>query len=229
MPPKGVSGGLKWPVIIAALLAVLVVGIIVGVGMSNGPTPSGLGPSSSGSTGPTDNPDPDPDPGPVPDPQPARPTTPDEAMTLNEKASSAELELEADESDPSITGLYGSWVPQASSKCVGGPADIEPGWVPDGSVETAHITMPQIVAFHLALHDRFGALTVRQTQLGISHNRPRTGACAGELVWVSIVPKTFSSAPQANRWCAQHVRPKAECQARYVSATPGGSKTVARN
>jgi hypothetical protein len=81
---------------------------------------------------------------------------------------------------------------------VGIPVDIQPNWIPDGIIDTPSVTIQQILAFHLSLHSRFGALTVRQTQVGIAGDTATSGACANQIVWFSIVPNPFTSADQAN-------------------------------
>jgi hypothetical protein len=70
------------------------------------------------------------------------------------------------------------------------------------------------------MHRRFGALTVRLKQLGIDSDRATSGLCAQQMVWSSVVPQQFSSAQDANAWCAANVPPVQECGARYV-ARPG--------
>jgi hypothetical protein len=114
--------------------------------------------------------------------------------------------------------LVDSWTPQVSSKCVGIPVDIEPKWIPDGITDTQSVTIQQILAFNLSLHQRFGAITVLQTQIGMGSDSPASGACKGRTVWMSIVPKAFTTAQGATTWCGINVPPADECQARLVAS-----------
>ncbi|GAA1740318.1 hypothetical protein [Luedemannella helvata] len=149
-----------------------------------------------------------------------RPVTPEQALTLTDQQAMDELHLEMNESASQVAGLVGTWVPQVSSKCVGISVDIGPDWVADGVDETVHVTLQQIVAFHISLHNRFGAVTLLPTQAGIPRNQATSGPCAGETTWMSIVPQRFADADGANAWCDVNVPPVRECAARYV-AGPG--------
>jgi hypothetical protein len=124
--------------------------------------------------------------------------------------------------------LAGSWVPQVSSKCVGIRVDIEPSYFPDGVADVEHVTIQQVLAFNLSMHNRFGALTVRPTQLGIDSDRATSGPCAQQAVWTSVVPRQFSSAQDANSWCAANMPPVQECGARYVARSGERSSLVMR-
>lgn len=160
-----------------------------------------------------------------PSPQsPARPTAPDDALALTDQQATDELTLESTEDGPALAPLAGGWVPQVSNKCVGVQVDIGPNWIPDGQDDTAHVTIQQILGFQLSLHARFGALTVRPTQLGVASDQATSGPCAHLTIWGSVVPQRFSSAGQANAWCNANVPPVRECDARYV-ARPGERST----
>jgi hypothetical protein len=102
--------------------------------------------------------------------------------------------------------------------------DLGPGWFPDGNDDTDHVTIQQILGYHLSMHNRFGALTVRPTQLGITSDQATSGPCANLTIWTSVVPQRYGSATDANAWCAANVPPVRECDARYV-ARPGEKST----
>jgi hypothetical protein len=222
------------PVLIAAILAVVAV-VLVGIGVGMGrisaattgagqrpgqstvnPAPTAGTPTTPVPTEPTS---------PAPTTPAGRPITPDQALTLTDQQAVTELNLEGTESAPQLATLAGSWVPQVSSKCVGVRVDIQPSWVPDGVDDTEHVTIQQVLAFHLSLHGRFGALTVHPTQVGVTSDRATAGPCAGQDIWTSIVPQSFGSAADANAWCAVNVAPVRECAARYV-ARPGERSTL---
>jgi hypothetical protein len=159
---------------------------------------------------------------------PPRPVDPAGAMQLTDVQATAELGLLVDEDRTRVDALTGTWVAQLSSKCVGTRVDIEPDWVPDGTPETPHVTARQVLAFHLSLRDRFGAIAARPTALGIATDAPSSGACAGRRVWMSILPESYPTAADANAWCDVNVRPVHECQARYVAFPGERSATVPR-
>lgn len=159
------------------------------------------------------------------DPDPAEP---DAIAALDDVAAEAELTRRADDDALEVSALDGGWVPQVSSKCAGLAVDIEPGWTPDGHAETSSVTLAQIAAFHAALSRRFDALTTRPTTIGIDADTGTARSrCAGQMVWMSLVPKRFTDPGAANAWCDRNVPPVDECQARLVA--PGArSRTVAR-
>ena len=113
-------------------------------------------------------------------------------------------------------------------KCVCVSVDIQPNYVPDGTPDTPHVTIQQILAFHLSLHKRLNALTVRQRQLGIGGDTATSGPCAGQVIWNSVVPPTFASAQEANAWCGANAPPVHECLARYVARPDEVSRAVER-
>jgi serine/threonine kinase PknH len=159
-------------------------------------------------------------------PSPSRPAAPDDALALTDQQALAELSQEADESIVvPVPVLQGTWVPQVSSKCVGIPVDIGPDWFPDGTDDTPHISIQQLLAFHLSMHGRFGAVTVRPTQVGVRYDRATSGPCSGQQIWMSIVPRSYPDAAGANAWCAENSLPVKECAARYV-AGPGQQSTL---
>ena len=158
----------------------------------------------------------------------ARPTDPGQALKLTAAQATAELNREADEDGQQVAALAGHWVPQVSGKCVGLNVDIEPNWVPDGKLDTPHVTVQQILAMHLALHQRFEALTARPSQLG-DPDIPPSGPCAGRTLWHSVVTTTFDSDTKANTWCDAHGLPVHECLARYVPKDGETAKTTERH
>jgi hypothetical protein len=159
---------------------------------------------------------------------PPRPTEPAQALALTDPLAGRELSRQVAEDAAGIAGLAGRWVPQVSSKCVGVSVDVGPNWIPDGRSETAHVSVRQILAFHLSLRSRFGARTVLPRQLGIARDAPESGPCAHRPVWMSVVPEPFDTAADANSWCAGNVPPVRECQARYVAPPGERSTTVPR-
>jgi hypothetical protein len=197
-------------------------------GQPNGPStvPSSAaqaGPSGTGTPGaPSDSPTP------APSLPPGRPQSPGDALALTDTQAATELGTEADEDGPAIAVLAGSWVPQVDGKCVGVAVDIQPSFVPDGTPDTPHVTVQQILAFHLSLHQRFGALTARQSQLGIGADTATSGPCAGQLIWNSVVPRTFGTSQEAIAWCDANVPPVHECLARYVARHGETSRAVER-
>ncbi len=157
-------------------------------------------------------------------PSATRPVVPDLALGLTDAAALGELELQSRDGAPVVAGLAGSWVPQLSFKCPGLRVDLGPNWVPDGVDDTDRVTVQQILAFHLGLRQRFGALTVHPTQLGMTADRGTSGACARQTIWMSVVPQAFGSAQAAKNWCDANALPARECSARYV-ARPGERST----
>jgi hypothetical protein len=179
------------------------------------PAPASAASASAGTSGPS----------PVDSP---RPTDPDGAMALTDKQATAELNREADEDGDVVAGLAGHWVPQVDGKCVGLTVDIQPSWAPDGKPDTPSVTVQQILAYHLALHQRFEALTARPSQVG-DPDVPTSGPCAGHSLWYSVVTTTFDSDTAANAWCDAHGLPVHECLARYVPKPDESAKTTERH
>lgn len=210
---------------IAVLLGLVGVAVTAGVLTRHTSTHAGASPPV-GPVPPTTTAPPVPTPTPSPTPSvPGRPTRPADALTLTDQQAVDELTLEADEAASALSAVQGGWVPQVSSKCVGISVDIAPNWMPDGTTETAHVTIQQILAFHLSMHATFNAVTVRPTQVGIRGDRATSGACGGQMIWMSVVPQRYGSAADANAWCATNVPPVKECAARFV-AGPGQSSTL---
>jgi hypothetical protein len=237
--PRPVPALRRRRVLVAALLipvALLVLGIGVGVGrISAANTKANQGSTGTDTGVPTPLPVPTPTTPPTPvvssppaTAPPGRPTTPDQALTLTDQQALDELSLETTESGPALTGLAGAWIPQVSSKCVGISVDIAPSWVPDGVDDTPHVTVQQILAFQLSLHNRFGALTLLPTQVGVPSNQATAGPCQGRTVWMSVVPQQFGTADAANAWCSVNVPPVRECAARYVARPGEDSRLVLR-
>jgi hypothetical protein len=238
--PRGRSRGHTGVIVIAAMATVLLVGAGVVTGLflipkgGGGHNPPQAG--GSATVAPTTGPAPTtvspttsaPSPTPASQNPPARPQMPDDALALTSAQAITELTTESNEDASVVDALRGTWVPQVDGKCVGIPVDIQPNWIPDGTIDTPSVTIQEILAFHLSLHSRFGALTVRQTQVGLASDTATSGPCANEIVWFSIVPKPFTSADQANSWCDQNVPPVHECSARYVARPGEQSRAVDR-
>lgn len=189
---------------------------------------SETGPVPSGAPGGSSNPVAEPAPAQTNVPAPKTDTSggitatdPASALNATTGESASQLLAASKEGAPQLQSLVGSWAPQVSSKCVGIPVDIEPRWIPDGVTDIQSVSIQQILAFNLSLKQRFGAVTVLPTQIGMSSDRPRVGACKGQTVWMSMVPKQFAHAADASRWCAVNIPPADECQPRFVSAARG--------
>jgi hypothetical protein len=176
-------------------------------------TPSGL-PESPSSTVPT-----------AP-PETSTAASPAQALTLTTTQALSQLKSQSRDSLSVIGGLRGYWAPQVSSKCVGVAVDIEPHWLPDGNPDVGSITIQQILAFNLSMTAHFGAVTTMPTAVGIDFDRPTSGACEGEVTWMSLVPVRFSTAAQANDWCQSQGLPHGECEARFVAPMGGRSTAV---
>ena len=243
--PARRAGGRAVTVAVAAAIVILLTGTGVAVrwelstrhdtalGPSHGPsaggTPSYGTPSAAPATSASDGPAPSSPSATGPSPvDSARPSDPAQALKLMATQATAELNREADEDGQQVAALAGHWVPQVSGKCVGLNVDIEPNWVPDGKLDTPHVTVQQILAMHLALHQRFEALTARPSQLG-DPDIPATGPCAGRTLWHSVVTTTFDSDTKANAWCDAHGLPVRECLARYVPKPGETAKTTERH
>lgn len=211
-PPPRAAGQQKALIALAAVVALILGGTAAyALNRDHGPSASPVAaPSTPAPSQPTAAPAPS---------ASSRLSGPVQALALSAAGAEWELDRQTSENAAAAADLRGAWVPQVSSKCVGVKADIGPDWTPDGRAETSAITVQQILAFNLALADRFGAVTVRQADLGITEGSA-AGACTGKKVWMSIVPDSYSSPIDANAWCAQHVPLKGECFARYV-ARPG--------
>lgn len=152
------------------------------------------------------------------------PSNPDDALTLSIESARENLASLAVEGSHVLGPLRGSWVPQVSSKCEGIAVDIQPNWMPDGVVDTAHVTAEQILGFHLAMGGRFNAITALQSVVGSQRDAPGSGPCVGQSIWVSIVPLSFLDPVSVNAWCDGNRLPVHECAARLI-ADPGSGKT----
>jgi len=119
---------------------------------------------------------------------------------------------------PALEGIRGYWVPQVSSKCKGLTVDIQPGYFPDGREETQSVTSGEILAYHIALADAFGAVTLDETDFA----HPTTSICANRTKWVALVPNTYNGRAAATQWCIDEGFPWGECAARPIPSTPGG-------
>jgi hypothetical protein len=151
-------------------------------------------------------------------------------MALTAKQATAELDREADENKAPLAALAGHWVPQVDGKCVGmNNVDIQPNWQPNGTPDTQNVSVQQILAFHLALHQRFNALTARPVELA-EPATARGGECAGRALWYSVVTSTaYNTDAQANAWCDANLIPVNECLARYVPRPGEAAKTTDRH
>jgi hypothetical protein len=236
-PPVPVSEPRRPYAIAVVVLAGVLVVSVAGVAAARvvihlpGGAQSGALPATTSAVPSTAQPTPSPTASSSPSPSttaPGRPLTPDQALLLTDQQALDELTLETGEAAQPVAALAGTWVPQVSTKCVGVTADIGPGWFPDGTDDTPHVTIQQILAFHLSMHNRFGALTVRPTQLGVASDSATSGPCANLVLWSSVVPQSFPSAAAANAWCAVNVPPVRECAARYVARPGERSKQVLR-
>jgi hypothetical protein len=156
---------------------------------------------------------------------PGRPVIPEHALALTEQEALDELNREVTDDASQVADLAGAWLPQVSSKCVGISVDIGPNWIPDGVDDTVHVTLQQILAYHIGLHNRFNAVLLLPTQAGLLRDQASVGPCAGSTTWMSAVPIRFASAADANAWCAANVPPVRECDARYF-AGPGERSTM---
>jgi len=149
------------------------------------------------------------------------PTTPAEALTLSTTQAATGLDWLVDRDRPAVADLADSWVPQVSSKCAGLTVDLGPGYQPDGIVDTTGVTEPQILALHVALSQRYGAVTTTPEILGIKRS---PSVCKGQPLWISLVPQRQPSAQRALQWCADAGFPVQECAARWV-VPPGATGT----
>lgn len=132
-------------------------------------------------------------------------------------AARAERELSAlrREGRKELKRFHYRWIPQVSSKCKGLLVDIKPRWTADGNADTDSVTVPQILAFHLALAQRFDAFTVYDKDISVNPQ----DLCTGRRMWFSLVPKSFASSGRALKWCRKQGFPEGECGARFVVPT----------
>jgi len=218
------------PVLAAVLLALTGIGayvmkqqevwIFAADSVPNGSVAAGPGTSPSTDTGvegTADSSASETTPAPTASPTPTA-LTPETALLLDPATAQRELQTLVQAEAATVASLAGSWVPQVSSKCPGLAVDIEPAFVPDGEVDTAAVTAPQILAFHLALTSRYGAVTTTAAVLG-SESLP--SICSADTLWVSLVPQRFAAADPALAWCAAGGIPVDECGARRV--VPAGT------
>ena len=140
--------------------------------------------------------------------------TPDAALQLTPDQAAGQLEAMRQRDLSARDSLDDAWIPQLSSKCVGLAVDIGPGWFPDGFAEVSSVTTEQILAYHLALQQRHGALTVARADVSTSAE----GVCQDRAMWVSLAPVRFTSADGALGWCADQGYNADECAARYLVA-----------
>lgn len=154
---------------------------------------------------------------------PALAVTPQQAMKLTSSEARSQLKDHRRTDRYDLDAVRYSWAPQVSSKCEGlDNADLKPAWFPDGRSDTSHLTAQQILAFHLSLASRDGALLVIDKDVG---DRMVFSGCSGRTMWMAVIPKSFGSATGANRWCDRNGYPAGECAARYVvDAGDSGAK-----
>lgn len=164
-------------------------------------------------------------PTPTPTPTPTSATVADEALLLSDSDAEAELGTMA-VADLAGRGLApGSWLPQVSAKCLGVPRDFGPDWFSEQTPDPGRpITVQQILGYHLAVQARYGAVLVGQRSMGAAQETPLHGPCSGRQVWVSLVPRPYPSADQANAWCAAQSLSGNQCLARKIAA-PGSGGT----
>lgn len=232
-PPAAPKVGTRRLVGVVAVVVVLLVGLGVGVSLGrtsndrpDTPGTPGAAINAGATTGTQSPAIATTEPAPPPTTSaPNRPVTPEQALALTDQQALDELNLQVTEAASEVAGLVGAWVPQVSSKCVGVSVDIGPDWVPDGVDDTADVTLQQILAFHVSLHNRFNAVTLLPTQAGLPRDQATSGPCASSTTWMSAVPQRFASAADANAWCAANVPPIRECSARYF-AGPGERSTM---
>lgn len=148
--------------------------------------------------------------------------TPYQALELSEDEALEHLREARDNDRSEYEDLVGNWVPQVSSKCVGlNQIDMRgpDGFFPDGHAETKDPGNAQILAFHLAMQERYGVVTALWED--VSPRTPNYGFCDHpELMWHAFAKERFGSAAAANRWCDDQGFPVDECFARYLVA-PG--------
>lgn len=150
-------------------------------------------------------------------------TAPQQALKLTSSEARAQLKEHRELDRDSLDSVLYSWAPQVSSKCEGlDNVDLKPAWFPDGRAETNNLTVQQILAFHLSLANRDGALLITDRDVG---DRTVFSGCSGRTMWMALIPKSFRSATAANRWCDRNGYPVGECAARYVvDAGESGAK-----
>jgi hypothetical protein len=146
-------------------------------------------------------------------PKPA-PLTPMSALRLTSAEATFRLGSAARRDRSAVAGLSGWWVPQVSSKCAGLDVDLGPNFQPDGVLDTYNVSEQQILALHLALGERYSAVTTTAADLGVSSLLP--SACSSRTLWVSLVPRRFPTGTDALTWCDQESIPVGECGARLV-------------
>lgn len=134
----------------------------------------------------------------------APPTT--TAETIAETTGEAPDQVLADQATldrPTVEGLVGYWVPQVSSKAV--------GLFADGRTYTDE----DIVTDHQHWVDRFSDAVLLRSGDYSSFANPN--------FWVTVVAQTFSSAGEANGWCAAQRLAVDDCFAKFLSHTAGPS------
>lgn len=153
--------------------------------------------------------------------------TPESALTLSTAKATRMLDGLVVRDRRAAAGLAGSWVPQVSSKCTGLDVDLEPDFTPDGISETPDVTVQQILAFHVALQNRYQAITTTADELGV--DPPTSGGCVGKVLWVALVSQQFATGESANAWCDRMGIDVDECLARkVVPPGEGGTEILSR-
>lgn len=154
---------------------------------------------------------------------PSLAVTPQQATKLTPSEARSQLKDRRQTDRYDLDAVRYSWAPQVSSKCEGlDNVDLKPAWFPDGRSDTSNLTAQQILAFHLSLANRDGALLVTDKDVG---DRMVFSGCSGRTMWMAVIPKSFGSATAANRWCDRNGYPAGECAARYVvDAGDSGAK-----
>lgn len=194
----------------AVAVGLVVVAVLIGVLLASS-RPTSPPVAASPTSPPTTRATPQPDSSPT---EPLMAQTPGQAMRLSPAQARTQLRQRRKTDIHSLGPLQYEWSPQVSSKCEGlDNVDLGPGWFANGSPETDNLRAQQILAFHLSLSDRDGALLVTDRDVGV---RTIYSGCGGNPMWMAIVPKSFASATAANRWCDRNGYTLDECAARYV-------------
>lgn len=119
------------------------------------------------------------------------------ALAMDEATAEGVLEDRRQQDADTRDSLDGYWVAQVASGCEGLTTDQWP------------LTNASILATHARLEQEIGAITVAWEDIATS--QPEN--CPGTTMWVSLVPKQFSSSAAALRWCHSN---SDSCAARYI-------------
>lgn len=106
-----------------------------------------------------------------------------------------QLEQRRDTDRAVVESLVGTWVPQVSAK--------RPGMVADGIT----YTLPDIIALHQQLSEKFGAVLLFSGEYNYQSND----------LWVSIVPQGFADPDQALAFCTANSIDRDNCFAKFIT------------